>query len=68
MRAADWSHPITLCAVSLRNPVVAASAVEAGTASLWNPRANLWIAGELAAILRREKIASVSEPAGKLER
>ena len=47
--------------------IAGASAVEVGTATFWDPRAPLRIAEELAAFLRREKIASVSELIGTLE-
>jgi dihydroorotate dehydrogenase (NAD+) catalytic subunit len=47
--------------------IAGASAVEVGTATFWDPRAPLRIAEELAAFLRREKIASVSDLIGTLE-
>jgi dihydroorotate dehydrogenase (NAD+) catalytic subunit len=47
--------------------IAGAAAVEVGTATFWDPRAPLRIAEELAAFLRREKIASVSELIGTLE-
>ena len=47
--------------------IAGASAVEVGTATFWDPRAPLRIAEELAAFLRRERIASVSELIGTLE-
>jgi dihydroorotate dehydrogenase (NAD+) catalytic subunit len=47
--------------------IAGASAVEVGTATFWDPRAPLRIAGELGAFLRREGIASASELVGTLE-
>jgi dihydroorotate dehydrogenase (NAD+) catalytic subunit len=47
--------------------IAGASAVEVGTATFWDPRAPLRIAGELAAFLRRQRIASASELVGTLE-
>jgi dihydroorotate dehydrogenase (NAD+) catalytic subunit len=47
--------------------IAGASAVEVGTATFWDPRAPLRIAGELAAFLRRQGIASASELVGTLE-
>ena len=47
--------------------IAGASAVEVGTATFWDPRAPLRIAEELAAFLRRERIAGVSELVGTLE-
>jgi dihydroorotate dehydrogenase (NAD+) catalytic subunit len=47
--------------------VAGASAVEVGTATFWDPRAPLRIAGELDRFLRREGIARASDLVGTLE-
>jgi dihydroorotate dehydrogenase (NAD+) catalytic subunit len=46
--------------------IAGARAVEVGTATFWDPRSPLRIAEELAAFLRREKIADVGELVGTL--
>jgi dihydroorotate dehydrogenase (NAD+) catalytic subunit len=47
--------------------VAGATAVEVGTATFWDPRSPLRIAEELAAFLKRERIASASELTGTLK-
>ncbi len=47
--------------------IAGARAVQVGTATFWDPRSPLRIAGELAAFLERERIASVSELVGTLK-
>jgi dihydroorotate dehydrogenase (NAD+) catalytic subunit len=47
--------------------IAGASAVEVGTATFWDPRSPLRIAGELAAFLRREKIARATDLVGTLK-
>jgi dihydroorotate dehydrogenase (NAD+) catalytic subunit len=47
--------------------IAGARAVQVGTATFWDPRSPLRIAGELAAFLEREHIASVSELVGTLK-
>ena len=47
--------------------VAGATAVQVGTATFWEPRSPLRIAGELAAFLRREKIARAADLVGTLE-
>jgi dihydroorotate dehydrogenase (NAD+) catalytic subunit len=46
--------------------IAGARAVEVGTATFWDPRSPVRIARELAAFLRREKIADVGEIVGTL--
>jgi len=46
--------------------IAGASAVQVGTATFWDPRSPVRIAGELSEFLRREKIASVKELVGTL--
>jgi dihydroorotate dehydrogenase (NAD+) catalytic subunit len=41
--------------------IAGASAVQVGTANFWDPRSPVRIAGELAAFLKREKIADVAQ-------
>jgi dihydroorotate dehydrogenase (NAD+) catalytic subunit len=47
--------------------IAGAAAVQVGTATFWDPRSPLRIAGELASFLKREKIAKVSELVGTLK-
>jgi len=47
--------------------IAGASAVQVGTATFWDPRSPLRIAGELAAFLRREKIAHAADLVGTLK-
>jgi len=47
--------------------IAGASAVQVGTATFWDPRSPLRIAGELAAFLRREKIARAADLVGTLK-
>jgi dihydroorotate dehydrogenase (NAD+) catalytic subunit len=47
--------------------IAGASAVEVGTANFWDPRSPVRIARELAAFLKREKIASVSQLVNTLQ-
>jgi dihydroorotate dehydrogenase (NAD+) catalytic subunit len=47
--------------------IAGASAVEVGTATFWDPRSPLRIAGELGEFLRREKIARAADLVGTLE-
>ena len=47
--------------------IAGASAVEVGTATFWDPRSPLRIAGELSAFLRRENIARVADLVGTLK-
>ena len=47
--------------------IAGARAVEVGTATFWDPRSPVRIAGELAEFLRREKVADVSEIVGTLK-
>jgi dihydroorotate dehydrogenase (NAD+) catalytic subunit len=47
--------------------VAGASAVEVGTATFWDPRSPLRIARELAAFMKRESIANVSDMVGTLK-
>jgi dihydroorotate dehydrogenase (NAD+) catalytic subunit len=47
--------------------VAGATAVETGTATFWDPRSPLRIAGELDTFLKQEKIRSVQELVGTLE-
>ena len=47
--------------------IAGASAVEVGTATFWDPRSPLRIAGELSAFLRRENIARAAELVGTLK-
>ena len=47
--------------------IAGASAVEVGTATFWDPRSPLRIAGELGEFLRREKIARATDLVGTLK-
>jgi dihydroorotate dehydrogenase (NAD+) catalytic subunit len=47
--------------------IAGASAVEVGTATFWDPRSPLRIAGELAKFLRREKVARAADLVGTLK-
>ena len=47
--------------------IAGASAVEVGTATFWDPRSPLRIAGELATFLRRENIARATDLVGTLK-
>ena len=47
--------------------IAGASAVEVGTATFWDPRSPLRIAGELGAFLRRENIARAADLVGTLK-
>ena len=47
--------------------IAGARAVEVGTATFWDPRSPVRIAGELAEFLRREKAGDVSEIVGSLK-
>jgi len=47
--------------------IAGASAVEVGTATFWDPRAPLRIAGELDRFLKQERIASVRDLVGTLD-
>ena len=47
--------------------IAGAAAVQVGTATFWDPRSPLRIAGELASFLKREKIAKVSGLIGTLK-
>jgi dihydroorotate dehydrogenase (NAD+) catalytic subunit len=47
--------------------IAGARAVEVGTATFWDPRSPVRIAGELAEFLGREKVADVSEIVGTLK-
>ena len=47
--------------------IAGASAVQVGTATFWDPNAPVRIAGELAAFLKREKIATAAELVGTLK-
>jgi dihydroorotate dehydrogenase (NAD+) catalytic subunit len=47
--------------------IAGASAIEVGTATFWDPRAPLRIAGELARFLKKEGVGSVSELVGSLK-
>jgi len=47
--------------------IAGAVAVEVGTANFWDPRSPVRIAAELAAFLRQEKIAAVSQLVGTLK-
>jgi dihydroorotate dehydrogenase (NAD+) catalytic subunit len=47
--------------------IAGASAVEVGTATFWDPRSPLRIAGELETFLRRENVARASDLVGTLE-
>ena len=47
--------------------IAGASAVQVGTATFWDPRSPLRIAGELEAFLRHEKIARAAELVGTLK-
>ena len=47
--------------------IAGARAVEVGTATFWDPRSPVRIAGELAQFLRREKVADVGEIVGTLK-
>jgi dihydroorotate dehydrogenase (NAD+) catalytic subunit len=47
--------------------IAGASAVEVGTATFWDPRSPLRIAGELAEFLRREGIGKASDLVGTLK-
>jgi dihydroorotate dehydrogenase (NAD+) catalytic subunit len=47
--------------------IAGARAVEVGTATFWDPRSPVRVAGELAEFLRREKVAAVSEIVGTLK-
>ena len=47
--------------------VAGARAVEVGTATFWDPRSPLRIAGELAAFLHRENIARATDLVGTLK-
>ena len=47
--------------------IAGASAVEVGTATFWDPRSPLRIAGELATFLRRENIARAADLVGTLK-
>jgi dihydroorotate dehydrogenase (NAD+) catalytic subunit len=46
--------------------IAGASAVQVGTATFWDPRSPLRIAGELAKFLRREKVARATDLVGTL--
>jgi dihydroorotate dehydrogenase (NAD+) catalytic subunit len=48
-------------------PIAGAGAVEVGTATFWDPRSPLRIAGELATFLRRENIARAADLVGTLK-
>ena len=48
-------------------PIAGASSVEVGTATFWDPRSPLPIAGELAKFLRRENIARAADLVGTLK-
>jgi dihydroorotate dehydrogenase (NAD+) catalytic subunit len=48
--------------------IAGASAVQVGTANFWDPRSPVRIAAELAAFLKREKIANVSQLVNTLPR
>ena len=47
--------------------IAGASAVQVGTATFWDPRSPLRIAGELARFLRRKNIARVADLVGTLK-
>ena len=47
--------------------IAGASAVEVGTATFWDPRSPLRIAGELATFLQRENIARAADLVGTLK-
>jgi dihydroorotate dehydrogenase (NAD+) catalytic subunit len=47
--------------------IAGASAVEVGTATFWDPRSPLRIAGELSTFLRRENIARAADLVGTLK-
>ena len=47
--------------------IAGAGAVEVGTATFWDPRSPLRIAGELATFLRRENIARAADLVGTLK-
>jgi dihydroorotate dehydrogenase (NAD+) catalytic subunit len=47
--------------------IAGASAVEVGTATFWDPRSPLRIAGELSTFLRRQKIARAADLVGTLK-
>jgi dihydroorotate dehydrogenase (NAD+) catalytic subunit len=47
--------------------IAGASAVQVGTATFWDPRSPLRIAGQLATFLRRENIARAAGLVGTLE-
>jgi dihydroorotate dehydrogenase (NAD+) catalytic subunit len=47
--------------------IAGASAVQVGTATFWDPRSPLRIAGELARFMKREKVANVSALVGTLK-
>ena len=47
--------------------IAGASAVEVGTATFWDPRSPLRIAGELATFLRRESVARAADLVGTLK-
>jgi len=47
--------------------IAGASAVQVGTATFWDPRAPVRVAEELAAFLKREKLASVKQLVGTLQ-
>ena len=47
--------------------IAGASAVEVGTATFWDPRSPLRIAGELATFLRRENVARAADLVGTLK-
>lgn len=47
--------------------IAGATAVQVGTATFWDPRSPLRIAGELAAFCKRENVAAVSELVGTLK-
>ena len=47
--------------------IAGARAVEVGTATFWDPRSPVRIAGELREFLRREKVAGVGEIVGTLK-
>ena len=47
--------------------IAGASAVEVGTATFWDPRSPLRIAGELSAFLRRENIARAADLVGTIK-
>ena len=47
--------------------IAGASAVQVGTATFWDPRSPVRVAGELADFLKREGVSHVSRLVGSLE-